>query len=497
MRKFLLAAWLYLAAAVPAFAGVTCSLPFNLVNGTTADASQVMANYNALVTCLGSAAAAGVNNDITQLLALTTPITPAQGGSTVFLGGTSTGAANAQVISSTTPSTGFSFTQNYTVIFKAGFTNSAATTLTVSGTAKNLFKQTPTGPTALTGNEIQAGQIVFAFYDGTQWQMLPPLSVSAGFGLTATGSAQVSISSTQPPYGFTVPVNMGLTVSANTPSANLLQVCMVDQTGATPSASSPVLIPFQTGSSPEVLWRAVTSSTCINTNAAGATLGTQNSVPFRLWVVAFDNGGTVVLGLWHSGAGASTPVINPLSEDLSLSSTAISAAATSAGVIYTPNGTTVSSKKLRIIASLEFNSGLATAGSYSVAPITTMFGPGIHKPGDVVQSTFASAVNNLSITPASACNLVKVQAVGIVGATGSSPSIAMTLKRGGSAGTTLQGDLKANNGAANETSMTFPFLVLDNPQTTTSTNYDFSTCSNCTTSTSATRSSILLEEIQG
>ena len=40
-------------------AGVSCTLPFVLTNGTIADATQVMANYNALVTCLGSAAAAG------------------------------------------------------------------------------------------------------------------------------------------------------------------------------------------------------------------------------------------------------------------------------------------------------------------------------------------------------------------------------------------------------------------------------------------------------
>lgn len=51
-------------------AGVPCSLPFDLLNGTVADATQVMANYNAIITCLLSAAASGVNSDITSLTAV-------------------------------------------------------------------------------------------------------------------------------------------------------------------------------------------------------------------------------------------------------------------------------------------------------------------------------------------------------------------------------------------------------------------------------------------
>lgn len=75
---------------LPAKANVSCSVPFNLTNGTTADASQVMANYNAIIACLANAAAAGANTDITALLGLTTPISPTQGGSSVFIGGAAT-----------------------------------------------------------------------------------------------------------------------------------------------------------------------------------------------------------------------------------------------------------------------------------------------------------------------------------------------------------------------------------------------------------------------
>jgi hypothetical protein len=39
-----------------------CTLPYQLTNGQAADATQVMANYNALVACLSNAAPAGANN---------------------------------------------------------------------------------------------------------------------------------------------------------------------------------------------------------------------------------------------------------------------------------------------------------------------------------------------------------------------------------------------------------------------------------------------------
>jgi hypothetical protein len=57
-----------------------------LTNGTIADATQVMANYNALTSCLANAAAAGNNTDITSLGGLTTPISPTQGGNSSLCG---------------------------------------------------------------------------------------------------------------------------------------------------------------------------------------------------------------------------------------------------------------------------------------------------------------------------------------------------------------------------------------------------------------------------
>jgi hypothetical protein len=64
MRKllFLLAALAGLALAAPAQAQVTCPpLPYNLLNGTIPDASQVMADLNALQACFGNIPAQTIN----------------------------------------------------------------------------------------------------------------------------------------------------------------------------------------------------------------------------------------------------------------------------------------------------------------------------------------------------------------------------------------------------------------------------------------------------
>jgi microcystin-dependent protein len=154
-------------------AGVTCSLPFQLQNSTTADATQVMANYNALVTCLANAAAAGANNDITSLAALSTPLTTAQGGTPVYVGGTSTGGSgNAHVLATVSPSN-FSLAAGKQVTFVAGLGNNTAATLNVSGTGTiNIFRQTQLGISALVGGEIVAGRPVTVIYDGTEFVLI-------------------------------------------------------------------------------------------------------------------------------------------------------------------------------------------------------------------------------------------------------------------------------------------------------------------------------------
>jgi len=83
MKKLLLGLLFSLWSGIAA-AGVSCSLPFLLQNGTVADANQAMANYNALVSCLAAAAQAGVNSDITSLQGLTVPVPVGAGGTGAY-----------------------------------------------------------------------------------------------------------------------------------------------------------------------------------------------------------------------------------------------------------------------------------------------------------------------------------------------------------------------------------------------------------------------------
>jgi hypothetical protein len=74
-------AFMALAAPAPAVASACPSYPYALANGQTADATQVMGNFNSILSCANSAlATSGANSNITSLNGLTTPLSPSQGG---------------------------------------------------------------------------------------------------------------------------------------------------------------------------------------------------------------------------------------------------------------------------------------------------------------------------------------------------------------------------------------------------------------------------------
>ena len=189
--KKLIAAILF-AFTTAAHAGVPCSVPFNLTNGSIADASQVMANYNAILSCLANnTAASGANNDITALLALTTPIPPAGGGTSSFTGSSVSGT-NTIIVAATVPSPFTLGTPGQKVRFIATGANAAATTLQVgSSTTENFYRETPSGPVPMVGGEIITGQAVEAVWDGTEYQMTsqPALGHAPGEVFDYAGAA--------------------------------------------------------------------------------------------------------------------------------------------------------------------------------------------------------------------------------------------------------------------------------------------------------------------
>lgn len=203
----------------------------------------------------------------------------------------------------------------------------------------------------------------------------------------------------QSQFAPTWPTNLRINASVAT---GVLTVALKSAaTGSDPSGASPILIPFRdvTLANGDPVVVAVTSALSISTFATGATLGSANSTPFRFWLVAFNNAGTVVLGLINcSSPNGSVAALN---ETALTSSTPMSGSATSVATFYTPNGTTVSNKAIRILGYVEYSAGLATAGTYASAPTTIqLFGPGIKKPGDTVQLVFATNASTTQVAGA-------------------------------------------------------------------------------------------------
>lgn len=209
---------------------------------------------------------------------------------------------------------------------------------------------------------------------------------SAGWGL-ALNTGVLSVSTTAPPFGFTAPVNMGMTAVA---AGSNLTINITTAAGATPSATNPVLVPFRstTLTSGAVNWEAITAALSL-VIPSGATLGTTNNVPFRIWLFMTANGGTPQVG---AAVCSSAATIFPCAswETNRQTTVAITGLAATSGVLYATSG--VSNDAVRIIGYCDFASGLATVGAWASACTTLqIMGPGIKKPGDLIQTVFAQS----------------------------------------------------------------------------------------------------------
>lgn len=244
-------------------------------------------------------------------------------------------------------------------------------------------------------------------------------NITTAFGLTGgaiTTSGTISISTTAPPYGLEIPINCGMTASV---AGNALTITLTDQSGAAPTATSPILFPFRSATAAIGLpnWRSA-SATLALTVTQSATLGAFNNVPSRFWVTAHDTGTSPIVGLINC---VSTGTIFPLMQNTTQTTIAISSTALSAGVYYA--SAAVSGKPFLIVGYLEFSPALATAGQYTTAPTgMQLFGPGTRLPGTLVQlvqaltsttfstlsTSYLSSTLTASITPTNACNAVDV-----------------------------------------------------------------------------------------
>lgn len=245
---------------------------------------------------------------------------------------------------------------------------------------------------ALTGT--QATTLLDAFTD-----VLKGLAPASGGGTTNFLRADGSWA-TPPGTGGGIQFvglanNMEITASVG---SSALTVALKTAAGADASAGDPITLvfPSATESDGSQVSRTITAASSI-VISSGSTLGTANSTAFRFWLVAFDDAGTVRLGLINCRDSSNN--IFALGGYGVASSTAEggAGAADSAHVFYT--GTAVTTKPFIVLGYVEYGSGLGTAGTYSGAPTRIrMHQRGMKLPGDVVQVQQGTYATNADLT---------------------------------------------------------------------------------------------------
>lgn len=162
--------------------------------------------------------------------------------------------------------------------------------------------------------------------------------------------------------------------------SNALTINLLNQAGNTPTTGAPALLNFRnTTLTTGVLSQlSVTGATSV-TVPSTVTLGTTNSVAYRIYVGAINNAGTVELCVWN-------PTVSTVSlfgvSEASLVTTSAVATGNSAGVLYST--TARSSVPITIIGYIEISE--VTAGTWNASPtVVQTMGPGVRRTGDVVQ----------------------------------------------------------------------------------------------------------------
>jgi hypothetical protein len=304
----------------------------------------------------------------------------------------------------------------------------AALTLTYNATSMIL----PTGASIATAT----GDTAVAMYLGTgNWQVFFYQRASGAalstFGLSVGAGALGSSA-----LGFNLPVNLGIAVSE---SSHALTVSLTAANGSAPTSTNPVLVPFRsttlTTGTPTV---DTLNSSLSLTVASGNTMGCVSNVACRIWIYAIDNGGSVALGLMV--CSTSTQIFS-CGDELPYNVPSGTSGGSSAGTLYGSAGPALSGAAVRIIGYLEATE--TTAGSWDTMPSKLqLFGPGVHKPGEVVQTVFAQTGTNASagssfaasnvavgITPTSGINIIEVSLSGNCN-TGPGATITASVRRG-------------------------------------------------------------------
>lgn len=253
--------------------------------------------------------------------------------------------------------------------------NSGAATLSISNgsttviAATSIEKLTTSGLASLVGNEIRQSQISTFMWDGTQFELLSPT---------------LPLTTTQTQNGFSPATNLQISATVN--SNQLTISLLAADSGAAPDVAHPVLVPFRdtTIANGDPVWRTITSASSF-TIGSGSTMGCLSGKMCRLWVVGMDNGGTVQVCAFNALSGYNVAFIN----EGTLQSSASGTSGGSLAHTYYCNASSLTNVAVRILGYVEIQETIA--GTWSTAPtFVQLFGPGVKKPGDIVQTLVAT-----------------------------------------------------------------------------------------------------------
>ena len=226
-----------------------------------------------------------------------------------------------------------------------------------------------------------SGQVLTSNGAGT----LPTFQAATG-GSPADGSV-TAVKLATSAMGMSM-INGQLVVSA---TAGALTVAIKTLANADPSASNPVHVIFgATGGSYSVITLTAAKSFVIPSTA---TYGITSSTPCRVWWVAFNDSGTLVMG------GVNRDLNFSLIDHMEWTSTAISTGADSAEIIYSTSQCV--SKELKVLGYSDWNSGM-TAGTWVDPSDTLLSGPSVPAPGSLVNvkvGTTATSGNTATTVP--------------------------------------------------------------------------------------------------